>query len=197
MNKYLFIHIPKTGGCSLKKSLVSVDGDFIDTKHKKIKRLRTEFKLHEYFKFAFVRNPWDRFVSAYFYLKEVQNNPNHEWPSDIWKSNVINNDFDTFSKFVRSGIWKGSRWFHFYPQYDYIVNGHNKDIDIDFVGRFENLQEDFDKVCEHIGLSPQKLIPTNISRHKHYTEYYNEDTKKIIADYYRKDIEYFRYVFKY
>ena len=194
MNKYLFIHIPKTGGDCLKTNL-SIDGDFIDTKHKKIKRLNREFKLDDYFKFAFVRNPWDRFISAYFYLKEVQSNPNHKWVQDYWRSNTINDDYDTFSKFARAGIWKGSRWFHFYPQYDFIVNGRDKDIGIDFIGRFENLQEDFDKVCKHIGLPPQKLIPTNTSRHKHYTEYYNEDTKKIIGHYYRKDIEYFGHEF--
>jgi chondroitin 4-sulfotransferase 11 len=192
MKKYLFVHIPKTGGDCLKKNL-SRDENFIDTKHKKIKRLHNEFELREYFKFTFVRNPWDRFVSAYFYLKEVRNNPNHEWPSDIWKSNVINDDFDTFSEFLESRLWTRHRWFHFYPQYDFIVNGHNKDID--FIGRFENLQEDFNKVCNHIGLPPRELVPTNVSKHKHYTEYYNHDTKKIIGHYYRKDIKNFNYIF--
>ena len=195
MNKYLFIHIPKTGGDCLKTNL-SIDGNFIYTKHKNINTLGRQFKLECYFKFAFVRNPWDRFISAYFYLKQAGINPNHEWSRDIWKSNIINNDFDTFSKFVRSGVWKTFGWFHFWPQYDFIVNRRNKDIGVDFIGRFENLQEDFDKVCNHIGLPPQKLIPTNTSRHKHYTEYYDHDTKKIIGHYYRKDIEYFRYEFK-
>jgi chondroitin 4-sulfotransferase 11 len=192
MKKYLFIHIPKTGGDCLKKNL-SRDENFIDNYHKKIKRLRTQFKLHEYFKFAFVRNPWDRFVSAYFYLKEVQNNPNHEWPSDIWKSNVINNNFDTFSEFLESRLWTSGRWFHFRPQYNFIINERN--VDIDFIGRFENLQEDFDKVCNHIGLPTQKLVPTNTSKHKHYTEYYDNHGRRLIECYYKQDINYFGYQF--
>lgn len=194
MNKYLFIHIPKTGGSCLKKNL-SIDERFIDTKHKIISRLHTEFKLDEYFKFAFVRNPWDRFVSAYFYLKQIQSNPNHKWMHDYPRSKEINTLYPDFDDFVRSDLWRTNprAWFHFKPQLGFIFN--NRKNDVDFIGRFENLQEDFDKVCSHIDLPTQKLIPINTSRHKHYTEYYDDDTKKIVGYYYKKDIKYFNYTF--
>ncbi|MEE2975632.1 MAG: sulfotransferase family 2 domain-containing protein [Thermodesulfobacteriota bacterium] len=129
----------------------------------------------DYFTWTMVRNPWDRLVSAYINKASKKYGP--------WSK------FEnlTFSDFIYNK--------------EGIENSHtciqNTQIppDIDFIGKYENFQEDFDIICDKIGIPRHELPHKNASKHKHYTEYYDDETRQIVAEKYAKDIEYFGYKF--
>jgi len=183
-NNFIFIHIPKTAGSSIYRSL-GLQGVRHITQKDIIEKQCKNLNHKKMFKFAFTRNPWDRFLSLYFYMTEGPDWKKEKTP------NIIN--FSTFVKlyyydYKLSGhsVWDA----HFKPQIDWI------DLkSIDFIGKFENLQEDFNTVCDKINITRKKLPHKNKTNHKHYSEYYNKKTRDMIAEKYAKDIEYFGYEF--
>ena len=70
-----------------------------------------------------------------------------------------------------------------------------ENIKIDFIGSYENLNEDFKFVCNKIGIPQVELPYKNKTNHNYYTEYYNDETRNIVETKYAKDIEYFKYKF--
>jgi hypothetical protein len=84
------------------------------------------------------------------------------------------------------------RW-HVQGLYEHLVE--DKRLLVDHLLRFENLQQDFNVVCDKMGVPPEQLPHLNKSYRKHYTEYYDDETKEIVAEKYANDIEYFRYAF--
>jgi hypothetical protein len=82
-----------------------------------------------------------------------------------------------------------------YNQLDYITNERG-DIIVDFVGRYENLEHDVNTVIQVLGLKSRALPHVNKSQHRHYSEYYTEETKGLVAERYSRDIDFFRYQFE-
>ena len=217
-NKFIFVHIPKCGGSSIELALLKNEGialaddnielltnkqrreysigyKFQDTmaQHRKISQY--EVLNNKYFTFTFSRNPWGRLLSEYFYIKKnngcrCNKSMMQNWPPEL----DFNGKFPTFNDFVKNdGIkcgWRG----HNSLQIDYVLNS-NKNKGIDFIGKIENLQEEFNIICDKIGIPKQQLPHKNKTKHKHYTEYYDDETKEIVAEKFRKDIEYFGYKF--
>jgi len=143
----------------------------------------------DYFKFTFVRNPWDRLVSTWNYKKKSK----HMW--EKYNSGTLEHYMECvelFKKYkdikdytIAGVVTPCSDWV-------YDENGNNF---LDFVGKVESLQEDFNIVCDKIGIPKQELPHKNKSKHKHYTKYYDDETREIVAEKFAKDIEYFGYEF--
>ena len=77
---------------------------------------------------------------------------------------------------------------HFRPQYTFIPEKP------DFVGKFENLQEDYNKVCEKIGIkNKENLLHRNKTDKTILKDYYNEKIIKKVVRLYKKDFESFKY----
>lgn len=195
-HRFIFIRTAKTGSTSIlnafnphrfeeiyipgKSNLVYIEGKQYDSNHlpfpifkKLFLRGHGEDLFDEYFKFSFVRNPWGRIVSAWKY------NIKHGFTE-------ANTTLLGFINHLKSGESINS--YKYLSQYDF-VNG------CDFIGKVENMQADFDTVCDKIGIPRKQLPHVNKTNHKHHTEYYDDETREIVAETCAKDIEYFGYEF--
>jgi len=133
-----------------------------------------------YFKFGFVRNPWDRVVSLYERKEGLQ-----------LKSKM---SFDDFINWIQ---YSSSTCVHPVPhryQLDWFVDPHGN-ILADFIGRFERLEEDWRIVADKLRIDKGLPHKNTNPRKKHYTDYYTDRTRQIIHDRFRVDIEHFGYAF--
>jgi hypothetical protein len=209
---FLFIHIAKTGGTSIRSSLSywkwtdpyriplflcgkisGLTGHKLGAKlprHAKAiaaKEMLPREIYNRLFKFAFVRNPWDLQVSSYHHIRRE-------------RSHLIAHLAD-FEAFLR---WKLSQerpyQFHIDTsielQSDYVIDLHGNII-VDFIGRYENLMADFASACSHIGIKPPKLPYERkaADRRKDYRSYYTDGLAELVAEHFRPDIEMFGYTF--
>lgn len=141
-------------------------------------------KYNNYHKVSFVRNPWDRTVSQYFFYKYKLNKRHYE--------NKKMKTYKNFKTFVLKGIEMGRRpWL----QQSFFICDKAGDILVNDVYKYENLQEGFNELCNKFYFPKWRLPHKNKTNHKHYTEYYDEETKQIVAEKYAQDIEYFEYKF--
>lgn len=191
-HKFIFLHIPKTGGRSIENIFLSKKilhdeslYPIISNPHHSLSEYTEMVNINNYFKFTFIRNPFDRILSEYFYIKKRN--------GCLWTMEMFNKKCPTFKKFITNGglecCWK---W-HANNQYEMV---YNQDHKLNFIGRYENFQNDFNTICDKIGIPRQQLPHINKSEHKHYTEYYDDETKQIVAEKFAKDIEFFGYEFE-
>jgi|SaaInlStandDraft_1057018.scaffolds.fasta_scaffold32445_3 chondroitin 4-sulfotransferase 11 len=185
----LFIHVPKSAGRSIVRGLFNVKS----VEHAPAdwyQRLDRE-KFERYFKFTFVRNPWDRAVSAYTYLKNGGSAASEE--DQHWAHFI--NSFDSFDDFVCQWMTADNimRNALLTPQILFLQDEYGR-LAMDFVGRFESLTEDFATIANRLKLDTT-LPHINQSRQASYQDFYSEKSKNIIADLYAVDIDTFGYSF--
>lgn len=185
----IFVHIPKCAGISVCKTLF---GNLAGG-HTTFNRYITIFEpkyIDNYFTFTIVRNPWDRLLSAFHFLKQGGMNKKDKVFSS--KELIAYNEFDEFIKgwLTRENIWKHH---HFKPQYHYVLDKRNK-VSLKFIAFLENIEEDFAYIGNQLGIT-DTLPGLNRSQHKSYIDYYNPETKKIVEEVYAEDILLFGYNF--
>lgn len=193
--KCIFLHIPKTAGLAVSKTLFGSHGP----SHLNYDWFVQNFGMQTvraYYKFTFVRNPWDRLHSAYFFLKKGGINEENAMFAQQHLSHI-----NSFEQFVMEWLDEESvdSYWHFIPQYKFITSSNNPDkIMADFVGRFEHLDTDFNIVANNLGLKDVKLKHVNSNSEKvstYITDYTPEMIDKV-AKLYQQDVKLLGYQFR-
>lgn len=209
--KCIFIHISKTGGSSIQQDLAELNSSFEpltekhilksnlpphangynginkwDIKHTPAIFIKNEYD--KYFKFCFVRTPWDLVVSTYFWWIQ-------KTKLDIRKIQGKILEKLGFNAFVYSFYTDYINEIHHQGlgQTYWITHNDNRSSRIDFVGRVENINNDFAKICDTLGIIPKKLKHKNKSIHNDYRHHYDNDAKKIIYNKFYVDINNLNY----
>jgi chondroitin 4-sulfotransferase 11 len=189
----IFIHVPKTGGSSITSALfgqnprnipasryAAYDGERFDA----------------LVKFAFVRNPWDRLLSSYSYLRNSIGK--NRSPSVLWAAANLSH-YTSFEQFVLSLRDLAFRrrilaQKIFFPQRMWVCLPLEPRHRMDFLGRFETLEQDYAVLASRFGLPPD-LQKIRKSDHAPYTSVYTAEMQEVVAGVYRRDIELFGYTF--
>ncbi|MBR8828221.1 MAG: sulfotransferase family 2 domain-containing protein [Gomphosphaeria aponina SAG 52.96 = DSM 107014] len=135
-----------------------------------------------YFKFSFIRNPWDLVVSTYHWWLKTS------WDDDKNTGAKIR-QMNSFEEYVKSPYLRS----HTCSQA--LMDGTQNSL-VDFIGKYESLEKDFAYVCGRVGLPNIELPAKNISEHKGYQEYYDQTTKEIVKKRFKWDIKNFTYSFE-
>ena len=167
-----------------------------------------------YFKFAVTRNPWDLVVSQYHwairmddgnpYTGSVGRSLKRFWmnPGRVRKNfralgaslarTHLKMDVVTFEFFVRHML-------HYYEPNDRFYFDRSGSVGLDFLIRYENLQDDYKVVCARIGIPPSQLLSLKTKsrpERRHYSTYYDDRTREIVAKMYYRQIKHFGYDFE-
>jgi len=188
----IFIHIPKAAGTSVLEILNrgSLSRDHLPWY---VYYIANPKRFQSYYKFAFVRDPWERAYSAYRYLINGGNQL-----ADLLISSEIKK-FGTFDTFLIRGLGRGQFRSHllFQPQSTFII-GPNGRPEVDFLGRYENIRVDFQVVAQQLGINnalPHKNKTTVDYKNSPELIYQRSEAVDIVTDIYKEDIESFVYVF--
>src|SRR5262249_55841862 len=140
-----------------------------------------------YFKFTIVRNPWDRLLSAFMFLK---NGGSNERDAGWARENLA--EYDDFEALVHTWLSRQNiarARYHLRAQRDFICAGRGRPL-VDFIAYFENLGPDFRFICERLRLDrPLLALNDGPTREKHFTEYYTESMRRKVAEVYADDIQ--------
>lgn len=187
--KMLYIHVPKTAGSSIQNGLFDLNSwthhRYIDFENE----IQDEL-LNSFYKFSFVRNPYSRLYSAYKYLKLGGTNRTDKY----WAKKYLSR-YNSFEYFVKKFVSENNiySYVHFVPQFEFLIN-KNREIVLDFIGRYENINADFQSLVKILGVKtalPKRNITKDETRD--FFKQYDNEMKEIVANVYALDFKYFNY----
>lgn len=202
LHRFIFAAIPKTGTHSVRQALrehlgpddIEQVGLFVNKRfpyhelaqikhgHLGLQQVRPfigEAAFADYFKFAFVRNPFDRFVSYCAFMTRA------------------NDAFQRDPRAVMRHILFTVRPLDhilFQPQHSLLIDPDGRLL-ADMVGRVEDMQVSYDQACSRIGIPSAALGQVNSSLRGTYRDYYDQTLIEGVSDMYRRDLELFDYQF--
>ena len=202
LHRFIFVPMPKTGTHSVRQALrehlgpddIEQVGLFVNKRfpfepiaqirhgHLSVRQVRPylgDAACDGYFKFSFVRNPFDRFVSYCAFMTRQHGT------------------FDRDPKGTMHRILFELRpmdHVHFQPQYTLLVDDAGN-LEMDLIGRVETMQASYDEACARIGIPSRALDRVNASRRGDYRQYYDQALIDGVAELYRRDLELFDYTF--
>lgn len=185
----LFVHIPKCAGNSINNGLLNVPSGMGHLSIFDYAIALTQSEFESLFKFTFVRNPWERLVSAYFFMQQGG------WRGRDRNWVARNIPFDTFDRFVKHWVTPSNVRRHavFRPQIDFITLGGQ--LQVDFVGRCERMQQDLTYIANRINVQAELLQENATLARPDYRDLYDARAKDIVAQVYHQDIERLEYDF--
>jgi hypothetical protein len=200
-HRFIFAAIPKTGTHAVRRALrehmgaqdMEQVGLFVQRKlpipelaqirhgHLTLQQIRRHLSAEDFdgaFKFAFVRNPFDRFVSYCAFITRAEGHFERD-PKAVMRHYLAN---------------PPARHILFQPQNAFVTDPDGKLLSDD-LGRVEEMQQSYDRIAERIGIPSQPLEKVNASSRRDYREYYDAPLKSGVARLYARDLELFGYEF--
>ncbi len=224
-DKCIFVHIPKAAGQSVESVFVERSGLSWENRAPLVLRPNADplmgpprlahltageyvelgyislEKFEQYFTFSFVRNPWARLVSEFNYRRSLGD----KYFQCSFKTFL----FERFPKpEADNHLLVQDYYRHVMPQWQFLFDNEGNQL-VDFIGKFENLQNDFNAVCVELAIAEtilphkNKTLAAGIkqriekklkqlfqleNKQRHYSRYYDDESQQFVADYYQKDI---------
>jgi len=173
-HRHYFVHVPKAAGSSMERM------PFVGGQSHMTGRQLARLAPPGYFGWGFVRDPRDRLVAVY-HAAQQHNSPGRFFPASM-----------TFADWVRGLPETGRKFLHSRPMVDFLT-WPDGSLAVDFVGRFEALDRDWEIVCRRIGVEPEPLRHLNASAHRDWRDYYTPELAAHVAELYAADFDTFDY----
>ncbi|HEY7657673.1 MAG TPA: sulfotransferase family 2 domain-containing protein [Burkholderiales bacterium] len=201
-HRCIFVHIPKTGGTSIENLIwpgPRTTGDlwmgFVDKYRNQYQTgglqhlLATQIRMEvgskvfaDFYKFSFVRNPWDKAVSQFSSMAS----------RDDLRGFIGMKKGDSFKTYA--DLITRKKHVQWEPQVNFLRDS-NGDLLVDYVGRYETFSESVHHVLKALGIKIDAIPHENASRRGPYPDYYDDESREMIASLYAADIEAFGYSF--